>query len=314
MTSRELEIFHAVMSSRSLTEAAASLGVSQPALSKALKRLEDRLRMPLFRRIKGRLLPTLEAEDLFPESARLVQEIARLSRTAMELRDGGAGLLRVAASASLGISVVPSAVANFAQTFPKAKIVSHFVPAATAAELVVGNYVDVGLCLSPVSNPGCVTQGLAMVPLICAVRPDHPLARKSVISPFDLMDVKLISFGSGTYFGKLLDEAFERDGLERRVAIELITAVQAPALVRCGAGVALVDSYMQFAGFHGISWRPFVPQVLLPVNIITSTMRPVSRLTNRFIEHLTAVVEADHLKLPPSPAHRETGTSSRARA
>jgi DNA-binding transcriptional LysR family regulator len=314
MTSRELEIFYAVMSSRSLTDAAASLGVSQPALSKALKRLEDRLRMPLFRRIKGRLYPTLEAEGLFPESARLVQEIARLGRTAMELRDGEAGLLRIAASASLGISVMPSAVAEFTRAFPTVKIVSHFVPATTAAELIVGNHVDIAMCLSPVSVPGCVTQSLAMVPMICALHPEHPLAKKSVIGPRDLMDVKLISFGSNTYLGQLLDEAFEREGVQRRVGIELVIAAQAPSLVRCGAGVALVDGYMQIAGFEGICWRPFLPHVMLPVNVITSAKRPSSRLTHRFMEKVTAIVAANQVKLPPSRARRETGTSSRAPA
>ena len=48
----------AVMSSRSLTEAAGALHISQPALSKAVKRLEDRLRLPLFHRVNGRLRPT----------------------------------------------------------------------------------------------------------------------------------------------------------------------------------------------------------------------------------------------------------------
>ena len=295
MTSRELEIFYAVMSSRSLTEAAASLGVSQPALSKALKRLEDRLRMPLFRRIKGRLYPTIEAEGLFPESARLVQEIARLGRTAMELRDGEAGLLRVAASASLGISIVPGAVAAFSQMFPAVKIVSHFVPASTAAELVVGNHVDIAMCLSPVSTPGCVTQSLTMVPMICALHPDHPLAEKSAIGPRDLKGVTLISFGSNTYLGQSLDEAFEREGLERRIGIELMSAAQAPSLVRSGAGVALVDGYMPLAGFDRICWRPFLPQVLLPVNIITSAKRPSSRITQRFMEKLAAVVAANEV-------------------
>lgn len=314
MTSRELEIFHAIMSSRSLTEAAASLGISQPALSKALKRLEDRLRMPLFRRIKGRLHPTLEAENLFPESARLMQEIARFGRSASELRDGEAGLLRIAASASLGISVVPMAVAEFARAFPKVKIVSHFVPATMAAELVVGNHVDVGLCLSPVSNPGSVTQSLATVPMVCAIHPDHPLADSPAIRPRDLMGEKLISFSSGTYFGKLLDDAFAKDGMERHIAIELITAIQAPALVLQGAGVALVDRYMEGGGFPGIVWRPFVPRVLLPVNVITSTMRPTSRLANRFLECLSAALEAQRVRQAGGPAHPGTGTSSRALA
>jgi DNA-binding transcriptional LysR family regulator len=314
MTSRELEIFHAVMSSRSLTEAAASLGISQPALSKALKRLEDGLQMPLFRRIKGRLRPTLEADSLFPESARLMREIARLSRTAAELRGGEAGLVRVAASASLGMSVVPRVMAEFARAFPKAKIVSHFVPAATCAELVVGNHVDVGFCLSPIGNPGSVVRSVSTVPLACALHPEDPLARKEEITPRDLIGARVISFGSNTYLGQLLDDAFARDGLERPLAIELITSIQAPALVQNGAGIAIVDGYMEGAGLSGIVWRPLVPAVMLPVNVITSTTRPASRLTNRFVEDFVAALDSSRIMPPHAPARRGTGTSSRAPA
>ncbi|HEY8613983.1 MAG TPA: LysR family transcriptional regulator [Roseomonas sp.] len=314
MTSRELEIFHAVMSSRSLTEAAISLGISQPALSKALKRLEDRLHMQLFRRVKGRLRPTLEAESLFPESARLIREIARLGRTAAELRGGESGLLRVAASASLGMSVIPRIVAEFARAFPKVKIVSHVVPAATCAELVVGNHVDVGFCLSPISNPGSVSQTVASVPLACALHREDPLARKDVITPRDLSEARVISFGSNTYFGQLLDDAFACDGLERPLSIELITSIQAPALVQSGAGIAIVDRYMEGATLAGIVWRPLLPLVMLPVNVITSTMRPTSRLTSRFVESFIAAVGAGDVKPPHAPARRGTGTNSRAPA
>ena len=290
MTSRELEIFHAVMSSRSLTEAAASLHISQPALSKAVKRLEDRLRLPLFRRVNGRLRPTPEADCLYPEAARLLREIGSLSRTAMEMRGGEVGLLRVAASASLGLSVVPAAIAAFAAAFPKVKVVSHFLPASSIAQSVMDNHIDIGMTLSPVDLPGTASQSLASVRMVCAVRPDDPLAAKAVIRPRDLAGARLISFGSDSFFGRLLDECFDGEGVERRIAVDLVTAVQAVPLVLRGAGVAVLDSYMQRAGFSGIAWRPFVPEILLPVNLITATMRPTSRLANRFAGYVTEAV------------------------
>jgi DNA-binding transcriptional LysR family regulator len=253
MTSRELEIFHAVMSSRSLTEAAASLHVSQPALSKAVKRLEDRLRLPLFHRVNGRLRPTPEAESLYPEAARLLREIGSLGRTAMEMRGGEVGLLRVAASASLGLAVVPRAIAAFSSEFPKVKIISHFGPAADIAELVLEHHVDVGVTLSPVERPGAAWQSLASVAMICAVRSDDKLAGRGLLRPRDLAQARLISFAADSHFGRLLDAAFERDGVQRCTAIELATGIQAVPLVLQGAGVAIVDSYMQLAGFSGLA-------------------------------------------------------------
>jgi len=292
MTSRELEIFHAAMCSRSLTEAAAALRISQPAMSKAIKRLEDKLRLPLFRRIKGRLRPTPEAESLFPEAARLMREISGLSRTAMELRDGETGLLRVAASASLGLSIVPTALATFTAAYPRVKIVSHFLGAAAIANLILGNRIDVGMTLSPVTTPGTSTHSVSTIPIVCAMHETHPLVAKSVVRPRDLDGVPLISFGSDTSFGQLLDEAFAFDGRRRRITIELIIGIQALPLVRQNAGIALVDGYMRSTGFSSVVWRPFEPEVTLPVNVITSTMHPPSRLAHRFIERLLTAIRA----------------------
>ena len=280
------------MSSRSLTEAAASLRISQPAMSKAIKRLEDKLGLPLFRRLKGRLHPTLEAESLYPEAARLVREIGGLSRTAMELRDGESGVLRVAASTSLGLSIVPTAIATFTNAYPNVKIVSHFLSAAGIAHLTLRNSIDVGMTLSPVTAAGTAMQTVSSIPMVCAMHETHPLSVKSIIRPRDLEGATLISFGSDTSFGRLLDEAFARDGIRRRIAIELIIGIQAVPLVHRNAGVALVDGYMRSAGFAGIAWRRFEPEVLLPVTLITSATRPTSRVAHRFIEHVAAAVSA----------------------
>ena len=192
MTSRELEIFHAIMCSRSLTEAAYSLHISQPAMSKAIKRLEDKLRLPLFRRVKGRLRPTQEAESLFPEAARLMREINGLSRTATELRDGETGLVRVAASSSLGLSIVPTAIATFAAAYPRVKIVSHFLGAVGIANLILGNNIDVGMTLSPITAPGTASQSVSTIPMVCAMHETHPLAASSAVRPRDLDGVPLI--------------------------------------------------------------------------------------------------------------------------
>ena len=66
---RHIEIFHAIMRTGSITAAAESLNITQPAVSAVLKHFESRLQMPLFDRVNGRLRPTLEAEALLPEAA-----------------------------------------------------------------------------------------------------------------------------------------------------------------------------------------------------------------------------------------------------
>jgi DNA-binding transcriptional LysR family regulator len=78
MNLREIEVFHAVYLSGSITVAAQILRVSQSSVSKTLRHTEDGLRFALFRRCKGRLVPTEEAHQLFREADEVYQRVGSL--------------------------------------------------------------------------------------------------------------------------------------------------------------------------------------------------------------------------------------------
>src|ERR1700738_3973066 len=113
MNLREIEVFHAVYLSGSITVAARILHVSQPSVSKALRHTEDGLRFALFRRLKGRLVPTEEAHQLFREVDEVYQRVGSLKRAVKNLRVGGAAHLRLAVLPALGLGVTPMAIAKF---------------------------------------------------------------------------------------------------------------------------------------------------------------------------------------------------------
>jgi DNA-binding transcriptional LysR family regulator len=293
MNARQLEIFHAVMRCRTITDAARSLNVSQPAISKAINATEQRLGLKLFRRIKGRLHPTPEAESLLPDAERVFRELVALQRLAGELRHGKGGVLRVAASSSLAASLVPVALTRFRAQNPGVRIVSHLLPAAAVSELVVTGQVDLGMTLSPVHAPTSNVRNLATTEMICIFPAGHALSARRIVEPRDLVEDRLVSYPSETHFGRLLDEAFEQGGVERRVETQVDMSLTAGLFVQRGAGVALVDGTFRSVGLGGIEWRPFRPRVLLPVNLITAANRPTSRLAGEFLRMLQKAVEAD---------------------
>ena len=90
MRARQLEVFTAVMRAGTVTEAARLLNISQPALSQVLRHTEDDLGFALFTREKGRLKPTPEAQELYPEAERLFGELEGLRRKTADLRLGRA--------------------------------------------------------------------------------------------------------------------------------------------------------------------------------------------------------------------------------
>lgn len=99
MNARQLEVFRAIMRNRTLTAAAAALHVSQPAISKVLRHLESQIGYSLFERVRGRLIPTAEAQLLFKDADRIFREIEVLKLFSNRIRDREVGLIRIAASA-----------------------------------------------------------------------------------------------------------------------------------------------------------------------------------------------------------------------
>ena len=81
MRFRQIEVFHAIYVSGSITGASRVLHVSQPSVSKTLQHTETQLGFALFRRLKGRLVPTEEANLLFREVDDVYQRVGSLKVT-----------------------------------------------------------------------------------------------------------------------------------------------------------------------------------------------------------------------------------------
>src|SRR5262245_41523562 len=98
MNLRQMEVFHAIMVTGSVTDAARLLNVTQPAVSAVLKHCEDRLGLRLFVRAGGRLRPTDEAKALFPDVAAVFGRLDAVGRLTQDLVGGRLGTLSIAAA------------------------------------------------------------------------------------------------------------------------------------------------------------------------------------------------------------------------
>ena len=113
MNLRHLEAFRAVMLSGSVTHAAQSLNLSQPAVSKMLAELEHQLGFQLFQRSRGSALTvTPEADAFYYEVERSFSGIAALKRVAEDIRNMATGTLRIAALPALAVSFLPRVIAG----------------------------------------------------------------------------------------------------------------------------------------------------------------------------------------------------------
>ncbi|HVC54228.1 MAG TPA: LysR family transcriptional regulator [Stellaceae bacterium] len=290
MNLRQIEVFRAIMLCRSVTDAARMLGVSQPTLTKVLRRAEDQLGFRLFRREHGRLQPSEEAQLLFSDADRIFRELQSLQRLSTDLREGTGGLLRVGATASLALSVVPDALTLYRREFPGVRIMSYLLAGHEIAEMVMAHQLDVGVSIAPFDMPAARTETIHHAEVICIMPEGHPLTALGVVTPHEIGDYPLISYSGATRVGQMLEGAFRRVGMRRRVDIEVSLSPLACVLVQRGAGIALVDGFIPRLALPGIVCRKFRPQTMQQVNLVTP-LTP-SHFADKFVAHLRQVVTA----------------------
>ena len=291
MNARQLEIFHAVMRSGTITGAASFLGISQPAVSKAMRAIERQLGFKLLRPIKGRLYPTPEAQRLLPDADRIMSELSAFERLTGEVKTGGAALVRVVASSSSATALLPAAAAAYQKANPAVRLSSHLLPARNVAEAVAAGEADFGLALSPVQLPGLTVRTLGAAEMVFVAPLGHPLLERETIAPGDLAPHPLISFGRETHFGQLLDQAFQSAGARRQIGLQVTMSLVAACYVQRGLGVALVDSFSLNIGLAGVGWRPFTPTVVLPVTLMSQGNHLLPRHANGLVSSIEKVLQ-----------------------
>jgi DNA-binding transcriptional LysR family regulator len=243
MNLRQVEVFRAVMSTGSVSDAARLLHVSVPAVSRVLSHTESRLGFALFERVKGRLHPTAEARQLYQEVEQVYAGILRIGTLAHELGQRRYGLVSIVSSPSIGQELVPLAIAQFHAQHPEVHVRFHVQSHELLKEQLLARHVDVGISTLPVDHPGLATRPIARSALVCVCPWTHPLAAAASVTVADLLPYELISYPGDTPLAQRIGRLFAAQGEAPRVSIEVGSPQNACALVHAGAGIALVEEF-----------------------------------------------------------------------
>lgn len=295
MNLRHIEVFHAVYQSGSVSGAARALHVSQPSVSKVLRHAESQIGFPLFRIVKGRLVPTEEAHILFHEARELHARFESLRETTKNLRRGGEGHLRLAVLPSLGLDVAPSAVARFRIKHPEVSFDIQTLHNDDILRSLYERNSDLAVAYDAPHHPRLADILLGSGELVLLFRKEdcpHPPPRVS-IEMFPGRDlIRLAGSGSvGSLFASEIDQAGAGSA-----TISVQTYYVAAGLVRRGAGIAVVDEYTARAGLNAeVDFRPLVKRILFNMYCIYLEDRPLSRLAREFVGVLQETLKADRL-------------------
>jgi DNA-binding transcriptional LysR family regulator len=287
-----IEAFNAVMKTGSTTGAATLLGISQPAISRSLKRLEDTTKLKLFERSGPRLIPTPEAQLFHREILDTYVGLDRLRQTVARIRSAGTGTLRIASSAALGLTFVPKVLKSFLAKRPQVSVTFEIANSAAVRNLVASGTHDIGLCADEIDTSGLIAEPFLSNRGICVMRADHALSSCAAITPQMLDGAQIISLSPDDTARKRFDGALSAAGAKPHILVETQFAATVCELAVQGVGLGLTNSLTYLSGGYerqGLVAKPFEPAIPFRSLMVL----PPHRARSRLVDELIAILELE---------------------
>ena len=297
MDFRQLRAFNAVMESGLVSQAARKIGVTQPAISKIIKGLEEEAQVPLFVREKGRLKPTPEARYLQNIARNIFGQINDAKRF---LRDYGslkAGDLKILSIPGPTLFFLPNVISQFTKQNPrrKASLLSWSTP--QVVNWIANHQSGIGLAEWFDPHPSLKLHPLSLR-CVCAVPKHHRLAEKAIITPIDLEKEMLSSIISEHPLFRRIEDSFREAGCAMNVQFQSDLFVPSFTMIENSNMIGIVDpinarNYQLYRGNRaGIVFRSFEPEIHLRISVVTPAHEPLSHLANHFRDVLIKEMEA----------------------
>ena len=294
MRLRQIEVFYAVYSTRSMVKAAEFLGVSQPAISKVLRHTEDTLGYTLFERTASGLLPTREAAELFEGATRVFFEVSRFRARAGSISGGADKPLRIALAPSIGLSTGPKAVARYSAANPDMSIEIETFHFEQAVDALRAELTDIAIAYQPYPREGVRITPMCEAKFVCITPRGHWPDRNGRIRARDLATEPLIYLNVDAPLGHLLSTHLNNvSKMQHPQRITVNTYYIARMLVANGAGLAIVDEYAARApATDDIDIYEFEDEIRLSVGAIVRENYSMSQAEQAFLETLAGELNA----------------------
>jgi len=184
----QLRLLAEIRSTGGLTVAAKRLGMTQPAASRMLARIEEVIGHPVHERVGRSMALTAAGEALARRAERVVLELVDASRDVAEAAEGASGNIRVGAVTGPALSHLLPAVRQMRDRFPEVSVEVVVATSDVLCEQVLGGRLDFALGRVPSGLQSHLeTRIIADEPLGLLVRRGHPLLRKRDIAITDLL-------------------------------------------------------------------------------------------------------------------------------
>ncbi len=215
ISSQQLEQFLAIYRAGSLGRASRALGLTQPALSKTLRRLEDQLKVQLFERRPSGLVPSPFADALARRAEAVCAEVELAEREIAHLRDGAGGEIRLGASPAIAAFVLPEVLGRLLERMPALRVSVMEGLFERLAEEILAGTLDFAITTRPFAGEPAELElsTLCLERFVVAARPGHPLAGRTGLGPGDFLGHPWVLPPRTGLLWQQIEDRFAREGL-----------------------------------------------------------------------------------------------------
>jgi len=236
----QLAYFRKVAETSSLSRAAAELHITQPAVSKQIRSLEDELGERLFDRIGKKVFLTRAGEVLLTHVDRILRSVDEAKTAVRDLSAECSGELVIGTSDHISIHRLPDVLKACITAFPKIDLKLRCHRSETILELVAKNQVDLGVITLQKTPPNITSRVIWKDPMSLVVPVGHPLTSAKRVRLKDIVQHGMILTEHATETRKMVDDVFAAQGLTPNVAMEVAYIETIKSLVRTGLGIAIL--------------------------------------------------------------------------
>jgi LysR family transcriptional regulator, low CO2-responsive transcriptional regulator len=289
VTLHQLRTFRAVAEQLSFSAAAHELSISQPSVSYQVKELEAVLGLPLIDRLGKRVRLTEAGEVLYEYARRTLTLLDEATLVMEQMRGIERGTLRVGASTTVGIYVIPLALGAYKKLHPNLALSLEIGARETLQERVKRGVLDLAVLSLPIADPDLESTSFMDDELVMVVPAGHPLAGRSNLTLRDFTGESFLMRepGSGTRIA--VQMASRAAGVSLQVGMELGSNGAIKHAVEAGLGVAVLSSHAielerRGGGLVVVDIEGF--PILRPWSIVHLRRRQLPSAVGQFIEFL----------------------------
>lgn len=241
MDLQRLRTFQVLSETLHFRHAAERLGLTQSAVSQQIASLEKDLGAPLFERIGRRVYLTPAGDVLAREAVKVVSSVGRAREAVNAVSRGDGGRLRVGASTTPGIYLLPEVLGRFRIDFPRVELEFRLANSSRIEAMTVANEFDLGVCGFRPTHEELFETELGQDRIIAVASPAL-VGKATRVKPEELARWPLVAREPGSATGTAVDRALAARGVRLAPAFELPSPEALVRAAEAGLGYAFVSA------------------------------------------------------------------------